>query len=504
MLDSGRERVALTVVRALPILRWIALILGALGVAALLALGFTTDANVAAIFADFGIALLALAVSAGVLRGAIRIRMGLRHSDKSYDAASQLQVGRCASSKWWALLVLVIAVAATISWFEPGTVFAGGDDTPPVGLAWISHLFDAWAWTGSNLGQPNTYQGTLPWAAMLEAVHWLGGSAGMAQQIWFTVLFAGGGVGAFGLLRLLRIAPAAAFAGALAYLFNPYVLSFVNNNPVFLATMAAVAAVGCCVAGVGSGRLTRRVGTILIALISPLQGYAFANPPTLLVFIGAAVVTSVACYVVYGREGLDRCLRLACWAIPLFVLVSAYWLVPDLIASTWAATSQLNPLATWTWTEIRSTLANAFWLNTQWSWKFKWFFPFESEYGHFPMLLLRYLLPVTAFAAVPLAFTSARRQLASRGLVLLAAGMALLLIFISTGTRAPGDVLFNPLYSLPLGWLLREPERFLLGAALAYAILLAVTVQALAGLVGGLPSPRAFWRTWTVPQGAMA
>src|SRR5207245_5373006 len=55
---------------------------------------------------------------------------------------------------------------------------------------------------------------------------------------------------------------------------------------------------------------------------------------------------------------------------------------------------------------------------------------------------------------------------------------ALVILFFSTGTNPPGNFLFDILYRLPLGWLLREPGRFLMVASLAYAVLGAVVVEA--------------------------
>ena len=43
-----------------------------------------------------------------------------------------------------------------------------------------------------------------------------------------------------------------------------------------------------------------------------------------------------------------------------------------------------------------------------------------------------------------------------------ASAMALFLVLLSTGTRLPGALVFDPLYQLPLGWQLREPGRFLI------------------------------------------
>src|SRR5215831_6556727 len=58
------------------------------------------------------------------------------------------------------------------------------------------------------------------------------------------------------------------------------------------------------------------------------------------------------------------------------------------------------------------------------------------------------------------------------------ASISLLIIFLSTGTNPPGDRLFLPLYRLPLGWLLREPGRFLMLVSLAFAAMVGVTTEA--------------------------
>jgi arabinofuranan 3-O-arabinosyltransferase len=66
-------------------------------------------------------------------------------------------------------------------------------------------------------------------------------------------------------------------------------------------------------------------------------------------------------------------------------------------------------------------------------------------------------------------------------LAVAAASVALLVILFSTGTNEPGKIVFDSVYGLPFGWLLREPGRFLMLAALAYAVLVAAVTQALMG-----------------------
>ncbi|MEA2647081.1 MAG: arabinofuranan 3-O-arabinosyltransferase, partial [Chloroflexota bacterium] len=101
------------------------------------------------------------------------------------------------------------------------------------------------------------------------------------------------------------------------------------------------------------------------------------------------------------------------------------------------------------------------------------------------MSALVYLLPVMAFGALILP-PGRRRSGGSLRLVAAAAALALFLVLLSTGINNPGAPLFNVLYHLPYGWLLREPGRFLMLGGLAYGVLLACGLDAL----WSLPRPQ--------------
>ena len=76
-----------------------------------------------------------------------------------------------------------------------------------------------------------------------------------------------------------------------------------------------------------------------------------------------------------------------------------------------------------------------------------------------------------------------------------ASATALFLVLLSTGTRLPGVLVFASLYQLPLGWLLREPGRFLILAGLAYSVLLALTTEAVRERLNFLPGTVWRWRS---------
>jgi arabinofuranan 3-O-arabinosyltransferase len=297
------------------------------------------------------------------------------------------------------------------------------------------------------------------------------------------LLFIGAALGALALLAALRMSPLAALAGSVVYVFNPYVVSEVNTYAVYMAAVCLLAAMPAALVAAGTGRLPVLWAAAFVALASPLLGYVFFNPPLVGMILGAMVAAPFLEAWIDGKEAGLRSFRALLLAVPLLLAASAYWIVPAVFHLSHFAGTQLVSLATWTWTEGRATLRNAFWLNAFWGWGFREYFPYGPAYDGLPLKIAEFALPAIAFSALA-SKTAARRDQrfrVDRGLRLAvaAAVVALTVIFISTGTNPPGNTLFDPLYGLPFGWLLREPGRFLMLVALAYAVLSAVAVQAL-------------------------
>src|ERR1035437_4215356 len=69
----------------------------------------------------------------------------------------------------WTLAGLgLFGLVVAQTWFRSGTVIAGGDIAPPIGTAWIGHIFNTYGWSGSNLGGPQANQGRLPFGVVDE------------------------------------------------------------------------------------------------------------------------------------------------------------------------------------------------------------------------------------------------------------------------------------------------------------------------------------------------
>jgi arabinofuranan 3-O-arabinosyltransferase len=426
------------------------------------------------------IALAALGmVSLSTLAGWLQLLHWRRPQEIKGDRARGSRLGA------WAMVAAAISILAIIAvhtWFRPGTTIAGGDVVVPNGLGWIGRLFDPWVWGGSTLGEPSELPLRLPWAVVAGLTHAMGGGVGLAQQIWYSILFAGAGLAGLSLMAALGMRPIAALAGALVYLLNPYVITWVNSYDNYIVTLLLLAVIPAALIAAGGKRISVRWSAISIACTAPFLGYAFLNPPLFGMIVAAMLGAPLVVAWMDGWEAASRSLRALLFALPLLLGASAYWLVPAVIHLGNGLPTQFADIASWTWEEGRATIRNAFWLNTHWGWTSREFFPYASAYDHPPLSVARFLLPSLAFSALALAPLSRPGERFQRSrklrLAVAAATVGIVLIVLSTGTNSPGNAIFTRLYNLPLGWLLREPSRFLMLAALAYAVLVGVLVDA--------------------------
>ena len=285
------------------------------------------------------------------------------------------------------------------------------------------------------------------------------------------------------------------------YFFSPHTLSDVGSNDVYLVTMVLIAALPAVVLGYARGQISLWGALACLAVAGPFLGFAYANPPLVGMIALTTVATPLLAWVRFGRPVARRSLRLVLVGGAVLIAASAYWLVPDSVALVGVAAGKLSSLSTWLFTEQRATLTNALWLNNAWGWRFAVYYPYAQDFAHFPLRLVQLFLPLVAFSGLALrspAGTVGWRLTRIRGVLALS---TLAVVILSTGTRPPGDLLFDALYRLPYGWLLREPGRFLMFAALGYALLAAILVEQGRRIV-----PGKIWslRAWPKPISSAA
>ena len=415
---------------------WLVTLFGCAGVIGIIGVGAIGNSNVANTLAEFVVALLGAAVVLGL---AMILSRG-REEPAELDEPNAHRSGQF-SRDWWTVGALaVLAGSAVQTWFAFGTVVAGWDLVPPEGTAWIGKLFAPWIWSGSNLGGPAAQEGQLPWAVVLWIVKSLGGTPGLAQRLWFTFLIVATVLSAYALLRLLRITAIPAAVGSLIYVFNPN--SFVTAiSPVSLTAMMLLVALPATVLAAATKRLSLNTALVLIVLSSPMLGYTYQNPP-LTGMVGLAFLASIAiAWILMGPEAGKQAAKVVIAGGLLLIVTCAYWLVPSLVQLKGFALATYAPVSSWIWEEVRATIENGLWLNSTWAWGQTTFYPFSANYSIFPLSFVIFLLPFTAFLALPLSFrTDKANHEHRRRLVVGASGLALFLIFLGTGTRWPGSI----------------------------------------------------------------
>jgi len=431
---------------------------------------FLRPGTAQSILADGGIVALILAAILLVLQNR-RPREAPEERGSAVNSAPRIQ----SKTAWrWSLVGLGLFGALVCqSWFKVGTAIAGGDTAPPIGTAWISDIFARYAWTG-NLGAPGQSEGTLPWATLDLVVHALGGSGALAQRLWLSLLLAGVVLAAGALLRSLGVGALAGVVGAVFYLLNPFTLSNVGINDVWLAAMVLLPALGAVVIAYAKGSFTLWQSLLVLVIAAPFLGFAYANPPLVGVLAVAFVLSPLLVRLRFGRAEVARAWKVVVVGGLVIIAASAYWLIPAKIAVADVATGTLSSLSSWAFTESRSTIANGLWLNTSWAWRYTSYDPYAPQFVRFPLVLVRVLVPLAPFSILAVKKIHDRAMLETSGAFVL---VALAVVILSTGTRFPGSLIFDPLYHLPYGWLLQVPGRFLMVSALCYGVLVAFLVE---------------------------
>ncbi len=366
------------------------------------------------------------------------------------------------------------------TWFRAGTLIASGDIAPPIGTAWIGRIFADYGWSGNNLGGAQANQGMAPFALLDYLVHRAGGTGALAQRIWISLLVAGIMVAAGAFARSVGLTPKAGAVVALLSFFNPITLTQVGINDVYLAGMLLLAALPATVVSYGRGNLRTWQVAVAFVASAPLLGFAYSNPPLVAMIVVVTAVSPLLVWVGFGTRAAGQSLRGGWIGVALALAASAYWLIPSQAALVNVATGNLSTLSSWAFTEARSNLANGLWLNTAWGWQFAEYFPYAHFFAELPLMLVRAFVPLLALFGLVMPTPADKRGRAMERLGAAIAIGALLVILLATGTNPPGSLLFDPLYHLPHGWLLREPGRFLIAVGLGFALLVGILIDRLA------------------------
>ena len=369
-----------------------------------------------------------------------------------------------------AILALAL-VAVALRWVHPGYVIAQGDINPPNDL-WkqAAACARAWNYTQSYLGQPSaclSYAPVLYAHAAMAAI--AGSSAGDALSMIFPLVLAA--TGAFTCARFLRFSPLASFVAGLTLTVNPYVQVLIGLNTT-AALLAAVFAWICAMLAWGAADPARRgTATFVTAAICAIPVASLGITPQLLVELVIGVLVWIA-FVARDVADLAAYFR---WLLRLggvAIAVSAWWLLPSIVAVVSSQNARPTSIASNAWTDARASLLNLLRLNPVWLWSGPLYFPDAAAYDANPLTYASgACLYATTLAGLLVSRGSLRRMCAWFGLA------ALVLLFFTKGAHEPLAWLSTFVVSLPVLFVLQEPAGLIFVAIFFLALTAAALVD---------------------------
>lgn len=445
---------------------WVVAGIGALvAVAPASQLGSTTVADILA-----GIAFGAFCLGTiGAWADAVRTPLHRRNFRPSESEGSAQ-----ARPTWNMILPLgILAGAAVQGWVAAG-LRAPGSRAFSYGAAWLRQLGTAFSPGRGPSGMTAALE--LPMDATMSGLHLVGIPAVVDARLVESTIFAMVLMAMAWMLLSLGVGVVGSTIGAVVYGFSPFVMAMSGLDVAYLAAMALVpGTVAWIVTVVDDGRFVPT--RLLWAVPAALLGGLVAGSPPLLAACGMAAAATLCVLVwVFGRGRVGPALRRSLGGLGLTLLLSAYWLVPFVLALTSSHLMTAAAHRQWQWSEANATLANSFWLNTSFDWQVT---AQAAAFGRFPLVFLRYVVPIGSFMALGIAIVPPRDQRARQRLrvMVVAASVVLVTILVATGTRQPGSLVFQLLTALPFGWLFNDPGRFLFIAGIGYGVLAATAVD---------------------------
>ena len=382
-----------------------------------------------------------------------------------------------------AILLLVIALAASFKiMITPGFI-THGDITPPLYLERVLNLFYP-MWnvhgSGSSLQYLNNLMWGSPFMALSALLHL--SPAALIKIYLVSTLFLAGFFMYYAANKLLReVRPdtsksvlfVASIIPALVYMFCPWAIETITHLAHLWSYALAPLILLAFMKSLQSKKLTYAIGTAFLCALALLgTTWVFFIPILLLSWLVYSLMLSR-----HDKGEILSHLKVSSLVAVFYVAFSAYWLLPLLLSSF---SNALGPTSALTYEALEfinrnSTLINVIRLRGV------WWLGLPGDPGSMPSiswlqapwLLAGFLIPLSAFAALLLKPRSKY--------VVYFSLMSLVFLFLGMGTQSPFPSVYQWLvFDAPLvsrfGWVFRESYRWIGLVAMTFSFLMAITI----------------------------
>ena len=351
------------------------------------------------------------------------------------------------------VLILLLIGILPLLWYVPGQLIAKGDYYPYIFS--LGNLYnDFYLWSPSNLGGTSpipayTFYGTL-WALVGAIVP----STGFLQIILYIIQLA---VSTLSMLFLVRtVYPRQDFAAITAawfYASNFFMISILLNTgmlwtyaflPLLLALFIRV--------------LTRQQTVfksafyfaVTFSIVASVAGINLANIALVMISLASILLY----YMLFERKSLGLFIKNIGILSVMTVLLSIWWIIPIFNHYLFSPSTQFQPevnVVIWSWTHVRASFLNLFWLNGGWGWRPE-YSPHFNTYSANPLLSSLMFVPFF-LGSIALLFKGTKQRI---NLYLML--MILVFAFLAKGLHEPFGFVNLFLYNhIPYMNMFREP-----------------------------------------------
>ncbi|MBA7612549.1 hypothetical protein ES703_19785 [subsurface metagenome] len=273
------------------------------------------------------------------------------------------------------------------------------------------------------------------------------------------------------------IAFTGAIIAALVYMFNPWVLPHITHIPLWVGYALSPLVLICFMKALKSGRFIYVIATAFLWSVASVD-------PRYIVFSGILILSWLAFSLLGQFKAGDKStalsyIKITALVVALYIPFNAFWILPH------AATGQITPLYQISTEDIIDISRNSSLINVirfmgfwgPWGTGAKFYEP-ASQSLYYPWLASSFIVPLFAFASLIF------RPNNNGGLKYASyfSLMCIPLIFLGMGTQSPFPSVYNwlvfdiPFFSERLGWIFREPDKWVGLLALMLCFLIALTI----------------------------
>jgi hypothetical protein len=381
------------------------------------------------------------------------------------------------------LLIIFVAGLVPLLWYRPGFIVSNGDYFPMFVNPQKTVSDSIYLWSPDNLGNPSQMPSLLIYQYIAGSLSFFGLSVGAVETIFQVFFLMGAGFSMYYLVRKLypNLKLAALLAG-IFYMFNFFVLQNrlnVGFTWIYVFEPLLMALLIRALDSAFAGDYKKSNKTVIYLAITSAVAFSFGSINLANIVLLLIPLVLITLYEIVNHRTQLRPLALTLGKI-VFVSVplNLWWVLPFLnvfVFSPHVLNSQLT-VSAWSWTQVRSSFLNIFWINGFWAWVPK-FYPYFTSYSN-PLLIVLVFVPFIVGAS-SLLFKSNKSRL--NACLMLS---VLLFVFLAKGLHDPLSGVNFALYQhLPLMNMFREPvSKFTLLIVLVLAPLIGFAGSNLANL----------------------